>query len=153
MSEGIESRSRSNPIQKIPQNTAVKKLMTGLITATTGPKNALVTKIESAPVSGAVIKNDMLAEREAPLRRISVTTGTTEQLQSGIGTPSAALVDTDLILSSWNQRRIDRREMNTWINPHRKSPNISIGASNKKEDHKKSKKSRTNPNTSIQIFS
>ena len=38
-------------------------------------------------------------DREAPLRRISATTGTTEQLQSGIGTPMAALVLTDFRLS------------------------------------------------------
>ena len=86
-------------MQKMPATTPVMKLMTGRTRAGIGPKNALVTRIESAPVSGAVIRNDMHDEREAPLRRISATTGTTEQLQRGIGTPMAALVLTDFRLS------------------------------------------------------
>ena len=86
-------------MQKMPATTPVMKLMTGRTTAAMGPKNAWVTRIESAPVSGAVIRNEMHEEREAPLRRISATTGTTEQLQSGIGTPMAALEATDFRLS------------------------------------------------------
>ena len=87
-------------MQKMPATTAVMKLMTGRTTAATQPKKALVTRIESAPVSGAVIRKEMHDDREAPFRRISVTTGTTEQLQSGTGTPTAALALTDLRLSS-----------------------------------------------------
>ena len=34
-------------------------------------------------------------DREAPLRRISATTGTTEQLHSGMGMPIAAALATD----------------------------------------------------------
>ncbi|MDE2955026.1 MAG: hypothetical protein OXR71_10910, partial [Gemmatimonadota bacterium] len=75
--------------------------------------NAFVTRIESAPVSGAVIKKDIQDERDAPLLRISATTGTTEQLQSGTGTPTAALVLTDFKLSSRNHRRMASREINT----------------------------------------
>ena len=89
------------------------KLMTGRTTAATGPKNAWVTRIESAPVSGAVIRNDMHDEREAPLRRISATTGTTEQLHSGIGTPMAALEATDFRLSRCSRLRMACREMKT----------------------------------------
>ena len=100
-------------MQKIPATTAVKKLMTGRTTATIGPKKALVTRIESAPVSGAVMRKDMQEDREAPFRRISATTGTTEQLHNGIGTPIPALVATDLRLSSRNQPRIACREMKT----------------------------------------
>ena len=70
-------------MQKIPATTAVMKLIMGRTMATMGPKKALVTKIESAPVSGAVIRKDMQDERDAPLLRISATTGTTEQLHSG----------------------------------------------------------------------
>ena len=115
--------------------------MIGRAIATTGPKNALVTRMESAPVSGAVIRKDMHDDREAPLRRISATTGTTEQLHSGIGTPMPALVDTDFRLSSRNQRRIVCRGMKTWITPERKSPSSSIGASRRNDDHRKSKNS------------
>ena len=82
------------------------KLMTGRTMATMGPKKALVTKIESAPVSGAVIRKDMQDERDAPLLRISATTGTTEQLHSGTGTPMAELMVTDFRLSSRSQRRM-----------------------------------------------
>ena len=67
----------------MPATTAVMKLMTGRTIAAATPKKAFVTRIESAPVSGAVIRKDMHAEREAPFLRISATTGTTEQLQSG----------------------------------------------------------------------
>ena len=126
-------------MQKIPATTAVTKLMIGRTIATTGPKNALVTRIESAPVSGAVIKNDMHDDRDAPLRRISATTGTTEQLHSGIGTPMPALVATDFRLSSRNQRRMVCRGMNTWITPDRNSPRSSMGASSRKDDHRKSR--------------
>ena len=65
-----------------------------------------MTRIESAPVSGAVMRKDMQEERDAPFRRISATTGTTEQLQSGTGTPTAALVVTDFRLSWRSQRRM-----------------------------------------------
>ena len=92
------------PIQKIPATTAVMKLMMGRTMATMGPKKALVTRIESAPVSGAVIRKDMQDERDAPLLRISATTGTTEQLHSGTGTPMAELMVTDFRLSSRSQR-------------------------------------------------
>ena len=71
-----------------------------------GSEKALVTKIESAPVSGAVIRKDMQDERDAPLLRISATTGTTEQLHSGTGTPMAELKVTDFRLSSRSQRRM-----------------------------------------------
>ena len=55
----------------------------------------------------------MQAERDAPFRRISATTGTTEQLHSGTGTPMAELVVTDFRLSSRSQRSMAWREMNT----------------------------------------
>ena len=97
----------------MPATTAVMKLMTGRTIAAATPKKAFVTRIESAPVSGAVIRKDMHAEREAPFLRISATTGTTEQLHSGTGTPMAELVVTDLRLSWRSQRRIASREMKT----------------------------------------
>ena len=65
-----------------------------------------MTRIESAPVSGAVMRKDIQDERDAPFLRISATTGTTEQLHSGTGTPMAALVETDFRLSSRSHRRI-----------------------------------------------
>ena len=46
----------------------------------------------------------MQDERDAPLRRISATTGTTEQLHSGTSTPMAELVATHFRLSSRSQR-------------------------------------------------
>ena len=52
-------------------------------------------------------------DRDAPLRRISATTGTTEQLHSGIGTPMAALEATDFRLSRRSHRRMACREMKT----------------------------------------
>ena len=55
--------------------TAVIKLMTGLTRAATNPKNACVTRMESAPVSGAVIKKDKQDERDAPFFRISADDG------------------------------------------------------------------------------
>jgi len=87
--------------------------MKGRTIAATNPKKALVIRIESAPVSGAVIRNDMQDDRDAPFRRISATTGTTEQLHSGTGTPMAALVVTDFRLSSRSHRRIAFREIKT----------------------------------------
>ena len=110
-----ESAPRIIPMQKMPATTPVMKLMNGRTTAAKGPKNALVTRIESAPVSGAVIRNDMQDEREAPLRRISATTGTTEQLQSGIGTPMAALDATDFRLS-WRSHFRDGVPRNEDVN-------------------------------------
>ena len=100
-------------MQKMPATTAVRKLTTGRTTAATNPKNACVTRIESAPVSGAVIKNDIHDERDAPFLRISATTGTTEQLHSGTGTPIAALAHTDLRLSPLSHLRIASREIRT----------------------------------------
>ena len=100
-------------MQKMPATTAVRKLTTGLTTAATNPKNACVTKIESAPVSGAVIRKDMQDDRDAPFLRISATTGTTEQLHNGTGTPIAALAATDLRLSPLSHRRIAARDMST----------------------------------------
>ena len=97
----------------MPVTTAVTKLTSGRTTAATKPKNAWVTKMESAPVSGAVIRNDMHDDRDAPLRRISPTTGTTEQLQSGMGTPIAAAAATDPKLSWRNHLRTAPREMRT----------------------------------------
>ena len=126
-------------MQKMPATTAVMKLMTGRTTAATNPKNALVTRMESAPVSGAVIRKAMQDEREAPFRRISATTGTTEQLQSGTGTPTAELTETDRRLSSWSHFSIASREMNTWIRPESSRPRISIGPSNRKDIQMKSK--------------
>ena len=52
-------------------------------------------------------------ERDAPFLRISATTGTTEQLHRGTGTPSAALVLTDFRLSWRSHRRMASRDMNT----------------------------------------
>ena len=125
-------------MQKMPATTAVRKLTTGRTTAATNPKNACVTRIESAPVSGAVIKNDIHDERDAPFLRISATTGTTEQLHSGTGTPIAALAHTDFRLSPLSHLRIASREIRTWMSPARNSPNSSIGASNRKDDQRKS---------------
>ena len=124
------------------------KLIAGRTTAATGPKNALVTRIESAPVSGAVIRNDMQEERDAPLRRISATTGTTEQLHSGIGTPMAALEATDFRLSRRSHFRTASREIKTWISPARNRPRRSIGPSSRNEDQRKSKK-RTKFSTTL----
>lgn len=84
--------------------TAVMNETKGRTIAATQPKNTLVIKIESAPVSGAVMRKDMQEERDAPFWRISATTGNTEQLQSGIGTPIAALVAIDCKLSFFSHR-------------------------------------------------
>ena len=111
----------------MPATQAVMKLMTGRTTAATNPKKAFVTRIESAPVSGAVIRKDMQDERDAPFRRISATTGTTEQLHSGTGTPTAELTATDFRLSSLSHRRMASREMNTWMRPERNKPQQQHG--------------------------
>ena len=100
-------------MQKTPATTAVRKLTTGRTAAAAKPKNACVTRIESAPVSGAVIRNERQEERDAPFLRISATTGTTEQLHSGIGTPTAALVQTHFRLSLLSHRRIAFLEIRT----------------------------------------
>ena len=127
--------------------------MKGLTMATMGPKKALVTRIESAPVSGAVMRNDMQEEREAPFLRISATTGTTEQLQRGTGTPTAALVETDFRLSSWSHRIMAWREMKTWIRPDRNNPSSSMGANNRKDIHRKSKKLVNNSSPRVTSYS
>ena len=99
-----------------------------------GYENGVGTRL-----GGRKMRKDRHDERDAPLRRISATTGTTEQLQSGIGTPMAALVATDFNPSSRNHRSIAWREMNTCIRPERKRPSSSIGASSRKDDHRKSR--------------
>ena len=123
----------------MPATTAVMKLMIGRTIATIHPKNAFVIRIESAPVSGAVIRNDMHDERDAPFLRISATAGTTQQLHSGMGTPMAALVEIDFRLSSRNQFRMASREMKTWIRPDRNSPSSSMGDSSRNDPNRKSK--------------
>jgi len=124
-------------MQKIPATTAVTKLMAGRTIAAIHPKKAFVTRIESAPVSGAVMRKDMQEEREAPFLRISATTGTTEQLHSGTGTPTAELTLTDFRLSSRSHRRMAWREMKTWMRPERNSPSSSMGESNRNDIHRK----------------
>ena len=120
-------------------------LMIGRTMAAIHPKKTLVTKIESAPVSGAVIRKDIHADRDAPLFRISATTGTTEQLQSGMGTPNVALVNTDLKLSLRNHLRTSSREISTCNTPARNNPNNSMGAKSRNDFTKKSKNPRRKP--------
>ena len=55
----------------------------------------------------------MQEEREAPFRRISATTGTTEQLHRGMGTPMAALVLTERRSSFCSHCSTVWRGMNT----------------------------------------
>ena len=62
-----------------------------------GPINLQVTRIESIPVSGVVIRNDMQAERLAPFFRNVAVIGMT--LQEQIGKPKAAAVVTLFRLS------------------------------------------------------
>ena len=124
----------------MPATTAVMKLITGRTTAAIKPKKAFVTRIESAPVSGAVIRKDMQEERDAPFLRISATTGTTEQLHSGTGTPTAELTATDFRLSSLSHLRMASREINTWIRPERNNPSNSMGARSRPDIQRKSKK-------------
>ena len=45
--------------------------------------------MESTPVSGVEMRNDMVAPRPAPLRRSATDTGTTPHEQIGRGTPSS----------------------------------------------------------------
>ena len=80
-------------------------------------------------------------DRDAPLRRISATTGTTEQLHSGIGTPIAAAVATDPKLSCRSHLRMAPREISTWIRPAMSKPSISIGPSSRNDVHRKFKNS------------
>ena len=143
------SSLRIRPMQNTPATTAVTKLMMGRTTAATQPKNALVTRMESAPVSGAVIRNDMQEERDAPFLRISATIGTTEQLHRGTGTPSAALLLTDFRLSCFSHRRMASLEMNTWISPERNKPSSSMGARRRKDDQRKPKNPASSPLGSI----
>ena len=75
------------------------------------------------------------------------TTGTTEQLHSGMGTPTAALAETDFRLSSRSHRRTAWREMKTWIRPERNSPSKSMGDNNRNDIHRKSKKLVNIPNS------
>ena len=91
----------------------------------------------------------MQAEREAPFRRISVTTGTTEQLHRGMGTPIAALVATELSLSFLNHFRISCRLMNTCNNPDSNKPSNNIGARSRNDFVRKSKKPKSIPIRSI----
>ena len=128
-------------MQKSPVTTAVMKLITGRATAAAKPKNAWVTRMESAPVSGAVIRKDMQEDLDAPLRRISATTGTTEQLHNGMGTPAAAAVTTDCRLSWRSHLRMASREMSTWMRPASSRPSSIIGPSSRKDVHRKARNS------------
>ena len=91
----------------------------------------------------------MQDERDAPFLRISATTGTTEQLQSGTGTPSAALVLTDFRLSCFNHRRMASRDMKTCISPERNNPSNSMGDKSRKDAHRKPKNPASSPLGSI----
>ena len=59
-----------------------------------GPISPHVTSIESIPVSGVVIRNDMQAERLAPFFLRVAVIGITPQEHIGRGNPNAAAVVT-----------------------------------------------------------
>ena len=76
---------------------AVTSAATGRIMANAGPSSEYVAAIESMPVCGVAIRNEVEAPREAPLRRSDTVVGSTPHDQSGSGTPMSAAFITDSI--------------------------------------------------------
>ena len=73
-----------------PPAKAVTKAATGRSNANGSPNSEPVARMESAPVCGVDIKNDTVAARDAPSRRIDMAAGITPHEHSGNGTPKRA---------------------------------------------------------------
>ena len=80
----------------------------GRMTVISGSIRAQVAPMESTPVSGVEIKNDVVAPRLAPDLRSWVAVGITEHEQSGMGTPMSAAVATERVSSPPRRRATHR---------------------------------------------
>tara|TARA_B100000959_G_scaffold123970_1_gene130122 strand:- start:15969 stop:16343 length:375 start_codon:yes stop_codon:yes gene_type:complete len=67
----------------------------GRNTVKSGSSNPYEIVIESTPVSGVEMRNDIVAPRDAPLRRIAIAVGNTLHEQSGRGNPMSVDFNTD----------------------------------------------------------
>jgi hypothetical protein len=81
-----------------------------------------VSAIESTPVSGVEIRNEVTAGRLAPLRRSSAAAGSTPHEHSGIGAPNSAASSTDRGLRLPRWRAIKPPGRNSWSSPATKKP-------------------------------
>ncbi len=90
----------------MPAANAVMNAATGRTTVIRGSMSAQVAPMESTPVSGVEMRNDVVAPLLAPERRSWVAVGMTEQEHSGTGTPMIAAVPTDLTSSPPRRRAI-----------------------------------------------
>ncbi len=73
--------------------------------------------MESTPVSGVEMRNEVVAPRLAPFCRIAAAVGSTEQEQSGRGIPQIDAVKTDFQLRLPNNATIFSEGTNVWIRP------------------------------------
>ena len=80
----------------------------GRTTVISGSIRAQVAPMESTPVSGVEIRNEVVAPRLAPERRSWVAVGMTEQEHRGTGTPMTAAVATDFASSPPSRRATQR---------------------------------------------
>ena len=78
-----------------PPNRAVTKAAIGLMIAKGIPSNDAVAKIESTPVCGVAIKNEVVAPFDAPSLRNDIAVGMTPHEHNGKGTPIIAAQKTE----------------------------------------------------------
>ena len=77
-----------------PTTSALATAAAGRYTATRGPSNASVTRIETTSVSGTETRNDAVAPLLAPRRRSAIAAGSTLHEHSGSGAPISAAHNT-----------------------------------------------------------
>ena len=90
--------------------------------ANAGPSSDHVAAIESTPVWGVVIKKEVAAPREAPLRRREMVVGSTPQEHKGSGTPTKAAFSAGFHPCPDKWRDMASRGTNTWMMPAIKKP-------------------------------
>ena len=84
--------------------------------------------MESTPVSGVEIKNDVVAALEAPLRRRPSAAGITPQEHRGSGAPNRAALTVDMGPGLPRCLAISWLGTSTFIMPATVRPSISQGA-------------------------
>ena len=110
-----------------PPNTPVTKAATILKMANGQPKKEALTKIESTPVCGVLMRNPTAAPSLAPSFLSPMPAGITPQEQSGNGIPSVTAETTPL--GPRKRLRINSLGKRTCNNPDKAIPNSNQGAS------------------------
>lgn len=119
---------RSKDWTMVPVTSAVKKADNGRTMVMKGSSSAQVTAMESTPVSGVEIRKAAVGPLAAPCRRNPAAVGNTPQLQSGMGTPTAAALTSprnDDVPRCLATRSSGKKALST---PARKKPKSMYGA-------------------------